>query len=131
MKHVSSDSPASDEASSGTRRRFSLDRFERDVLEFVLRWAPYGGPRDEDTLPQFGMTCERLRERFRAIVRDFTKAGDAGADHALIDRAVRLLEAELQAARAVAAPAHAGAPGGLQPPRGAGWRMVRGVWRRA
>ena len=103
----------------------------------MLRWAPYGGPRDEDTLPQFGMTCERLFERFRAIVRESARAVGDAADHALIDRAVKLLndlEGQVCPAPAPAGPAPAlperPAPAG-HPPRGSGWRMVRGVWRRA
>ena len=97
-----------------------------------MRWAPYGGPRDEDTLPEFGMTRDKLRERFRAIVGDRAPtASQAGADQALIKRAAKLLDTELRVARAALAAAGGAAVNGSHPPRGGGWRMVRGVWRRA
>ena len=103
------------------------------MLEFVLRWAPYGGPRDEDTLPEFGMTRDKLRERFRAIVGDRAPtASQAGPDQALIKRAAKLLDTELRVARAaLAAAGGVAVPDGPRSPRGGGWRMDRGVWRRA
>lgn len=47
-----------------------MDRFDRDIVEFMLRWAPYGGPSEEDTMPEFGMNCPELRERAVGIIRD-------------------------------------------------------------
>jgi len=45
-----------------------VDTFERDILQFVLAWAPYGGPREDDVWLQFGMTAEQLAGRFAKIV---------------------------------------------------------------
>ena len=46
----------------------SMDAFERQILAFVLAWAPYGGPRDDDTFPEFGLHAGQLHDRFRHIV---------------------------------------------------------------
>ena len=52
--------------------RFSLsDPFLWEIIEFMVRWHPYGGPDEEDALPQFGMTLKDLRVRFAAVVCDF------------------------------------------------------------
>jgi hypothetical protein len=40
-----------------------------EILRFVVSWAPYGGPHDEETVPRFGMNSERLKARFAEIVR--------------------------------------------------------------
>lgn len=45
-----------------------MDTFERGILQFVLAWAPYGGPREDDVWLQFGMTVEQLGGRFAKIV---------------------------------------------------------------
>ena len=45
-----------------------MDWFDRGILQFVLAWAPYGGPRDADVFPQFGMTADELVARFNRIV---------------------------------------------------------------
>lgn len=41
---------------------------ERQLLAFVLQWAPYGGPFDEDTFPRFGLTASAVMRRFDRIV---------------------------------------------------------------
>lgn len=46
-----------------------LDRYERDVLAFVIAWAPYGGPPDDEVLPEFGITKPDLITRAADIVR--------------------------------------------------------------
>jgi len=45
-----------------------LERFDRDLLTFVLRWAPYGGPPDDECLIQFGMSADRVRQRCHELV---------------------------------------------------------------
>jgi hypothetical protein len=45
-----------------------MDRFDREILEFVHRWAPYGGPPADEALPEFGMTREQIFERFHLIL---------------------------------------------------------------
>lgn len=46
----------------------SIDTYERQILVFVLAWAPYGGPCDDDTFPEFGLRADQLRNRFQRIV---------------------------------------------------------------
>lgn len=45
-----------------------MDRFDREILEFVLNWAPYGGPPAGDALPLFGLTDRQLGDRIRCII---------------------------------------------------------------
>ena len=49
-----------------------MDPFDRQIVQFVVRWAPFGGPPDEDVLPGFGLTPVELRRRFRQIVAEMT-----------------------------------------------------------
>ena len=49
-----------------------MDPFDRQIVQFVVRWAPFGGPPDEDILPGFGLTPVELRQRFRQIVAEMT-----------------------------------------------------------
>jgi hypothetical protein len=45
-----------------------LERFDRDLLTFVLSWAPYGGPPDDECLIQFGMSAKRVRRRCHELI---------------------------------------------------------------
>jgi len=45
-----------------------LERFDRDLLTFVLSWAPYGGPPDDECLIQFGMSANRVRQRCHELI---------------------------------------------------------------
>ena len=68
-----------------------LDRFDRDLLAFLLSWAPYGGPPDNECFVEFGMNAERLRERCVHVVST-TRAVDCGEeDRDLLLRTCRLL----------------------------------------
>jgi hypothetical protein len=68
-----------------------LDRFDRDLLAFLLSWAPYGGPPDNECFVEFGMNAERLHERCVHVVST-TRAVDCGEeDRDLLLRACRLL----------------------------------------
>jgi len=68
-----------------------LDRFDRDLLVFILSWAPYGGPPDNECFVEFGMSAERVRERCVQVVST-TRAVDCGEDErALLLRTCKLL----------------------------------------
>mgnify|MGYP006890186061 CR=1 FL=1 len=45
-----------------------LTNLETDLLDFVARWAPYGGPRDEDTMPHFGLTASQVVARCSELI---------------------------------------------------------------
>jgi hypothetical protein len=66
-----------------------MDWFDRRIVKYVLMWAPYGRPPDEDVFPEFGMTGHQLWVRFTAIVSNLTsRDGDLDElDRALIARA--------------------------------------------
>lgn len=46
----------------------AIDAFHWDIVAFVLSWAPYGGPGDEESLPCFGMTAAQLQARFADVI---------------------------------------------------------------
>jgi hypothetical protein len=46
----------------------AVDRFDMEIVELMVSWAPYGGPPKEECVPLFGMSCDRLQARFREIV---------------------------------------------------------------
>ena len=45
-----------------------IDQFDRDILRYMLLWAPYGVLYDEDLYPQFGMNAHQFRHRFDDLV---------------------------------------------------------------
>jgi hypothetical protein len=46
-----------------------VDWFDRQILQYVLRWAPFGKPPEEDVYPNFGMNIYQLTDRFADIVK--------------------------------------------------------------
>lgn len=49
--------------------RRDLDAFECAMIQFLLSWAPYGDPPEEDCLPLFGKTVPALKAEVRELVR--------------------------------------------------------------
>ena len=45
-----------------------MDRFDREIMDFVRSWAPYGGPPADEILLEFGMTRDQLTHRVQDIV---------------------------------------------------------------
>ncbi|AQT83089.1 hypothetical protein B1R94_24925 [Mycolicibacterium litorale] len=68
-----------------------MDRFERDLLTFLLSWAPYGDPPGTDCFLQFGMSTERLRERCLQVVCTTRPTDLRDPERSLLVRAGRLL----------------------------------------
>lgn len=67
-----------------------LDYFLRDLVSYILLWAPYGPLADEDIFPRFGMTVVQCFDRLETYL--FTHSSDVGlADRRRIDQACRLL----------------------------------------
>lgn len=46
------------------------DRFIDELIEFALRWLPYGGAPTEETLPNFGLTARGFYQRVQDVLRD-------------------------------------------------------------
>lgn len=46
-----------------------LDRFDRDLLSYIVSWAPYGLPPAEELLPKFGVPSKSLASRICDIAR--------------------------------------------------------------
>ncbi|OMC37006.1 hypothetical protein A5740_05385 [Mycobacterium sp. GA-1841] len=78
-----------------------MDTFERLLLKFVLAWAPYGGPREDDVWLEFGMTAEQLCLRFaRTVSRLVPRARTLSTDdRCLLERACRYLRHQRESAQ--------------------------------
>ena len=66
-----------------------LDAFECAMIQFLLSWAPYGDPPEEECLPLFGKTVPALKEEIRQLVR--TPRCCTPADRTLLIRVARVL----------------------------------------
>lgn len=77
--------------------RPALDAFEREILEFLVTWLPYGGPPVEETLPRFGIHADDFSVRVCEIVAAGLSRGPGGRDAVLLHRS-RLAMAALTAA---------------------------------
>jgi RNA polymerase sigma-70 factor, ECF subfamily len=69
-----------------------LDWFDREIVHYVLLWAPHGEIWDEDVFPRFGMTVEQLIDRFHRIIDiSVPRLGRlAKSDRELLDNARQL-----------------------------------------
>lgn len=45
-----------------------MDRFDREILDYVRSWSPYGGPPADEVLAEFGLTPGQLAERVHHII---------------------------------------------------------------
>jgi hypothetical protein len=45
-----------------------VDWFDRWILQYMLWWAPFGGPPEEDVFPRFGMNASQLADPFAYLV---------------------------------------------------------------
>ena len=86
---------------SGSRKR-KLDRFDRDLLTFVLSWAPYGGPPDSECFVEFGMNAERVRERCLEVVCTARAIEHNDEERSLLVNAAQLLGAIQRDSRSIA-----------------------------
>lgn len=53
-----------------------VDQFDWEIIQFVVSWAYYGGPKDEDTIPLFGMDAQRLLGRFDNVILRLRRGGE-------------------------------------------------------
>lgn len=69
-----------------------LDWFDREIVHYVLQWAPHGEMWDEDVYPMFGMTVEQLVDRFHRIIDASVPGLDrlAKSDRELVDKGRQL-----------------------------------------
>ena len=66
-----------------------MDWFDRQILQYVLWWAPFGPPPDDDVFPKFGLDSCQLATRVTDILKDLTRREHQLnlADTALLARA--------------------------------------------
>lgn len=72
-----------------------LERFDRQLLTFVVNWAPFGGPPVDECFVEFGMDIDRVRERCAKVVGNSPAGYYSQADCQLLVRASELLQAGL------------------------------------
>lgn len=66
-----------------------MDRFDRDILKYMLLWGPHDALDDEDLFPEFGMNVEQFRRRFVHVVESYELRGLDPADRVLMEGARR------------------------------------------
>lgn len=91
-----------------------IDRFDLEIVEFMLSWAPYGGPPRDECVPLFGMSRDRLLARFHRIVSAGERRHLGSAELAMLDRAAELMD--------VSTTVEDSLPTGR-------WVLRQGVWR--
>jgi len=89
---------------TGRKSGKQLDRFDRDLLAFMLSWAPYGGPPENECFVEFGMSTDRVRERCMEVVCGARPVEYRDTDCSMILRCSRLLLAPVQRDNRSAAP---------------------------
>ena len=70
-----------------------LDRFDRDLMKFVVVWAPYGGPTDDELFPEFGISARQLRPRLQDIAVEYLSMPLNTNDRTLLLAALDILDA--------------------------------------
>ncbi len=62
-----------------------MDPFDRQIVQYVIRWAPFGGPPDDEVFPCFGLTPAQLGQRFDEIASTMLSSDDSTSidDHEL------------------------------------------------
>jgi hypothetical protein len=66
-----------------------MDRFDRDILKYMLLWDPHGGLNDEDLYPEFGMNVHQFRRRFVDLISTYELGVLKPADRDLVETARR------------------------------------------
>jgi hypothetical protein len=115
--------------------RLPIDEFEWDIIRYLVDWAPYGGPDEEDILPRFGMDVQRLNARFVELVTELTRhSGTVLTErqrHLLIRARELVPSTSFRPASSTARPRPSGnntaAVLGLSPHDGQ-WIMRHGLW---
>lgn len=72
--------------------RRSINRFDRELLQYLLAWAPYGRPPSENCLPHFGIPPHRFEQRVREIVSDYLGCALNARDRRLIAAVRNVIE---------------------------------------
>lgn len=75
-----------------TPARRTIDRFDRELLEHLLLWAPFGRPPRENCLPQFGIPAHRFEQRVREILAGYSDCALDALDRRLIADVFNVIE---------------------------------------
>jgi hypothetical protein len=64
--------------------RCALDGYDRGLLKYVVQWAPYGGPPNDEILSLFGILYYEVPSRVREIIEHARRRGTTASDHTLL-----------------------------------------------
>lgn len=79
-------------AEPGARPAPPLDRFDREIIELLLSWVPYGDPPDDELTVEFGMPLSHLKGRLaRRITETRIDENTDQYDRTLLVRVAKLL----------------------------------------
>jgi hypothetical protein len=81
--------PLAEDLESGPQPK--LSKWDRTLLEYVLNWAPYGGPPREEVLPLFGIAYGKLPRRVAAIIQRARRHQPTSEEADLLHRAATAL----------------------------------------
>lgn len=90
--------PAAEGGVDSTVPHGRLDRYDRDMLAFFAKWAPYGGPPASEVFPEFGISLPHLLARVEEIVHASVRADIPDPDAVLLHRVRCLVLARRNAA---------------------------------
>ena len=66
----------------------ALDTFDQALIDFVLSWAPYGGPPVDEILPRFGILSYELADRVQEIASVVLRRNLSAADRIRVTQAL-------------------------------------------
>ncbi|OZC57157.1 hypothetical protein CH289_04545 [Rhodococcus sp. RS1C4] len=69
-------------------RRKVLLKSDKPILDFALKWLPWGGGPDEDIMVEFGLSTVQFYSRLQALLDSSTRAPNL--DKTVVDELYRL-----------------------------------------
>jgi hypothetical protein len=73
----------------------AIDRFDREMIDMLLSWAPYGDPPEDECLPTFGMRVYQVKHRIGVLIAASPDLGLDIYDRTLLVRAAKLLGVQM------------------------------------
>jgi hypothetical protein len=98
------------------------------MVEFALRWVPFGNPPEDDLFIRFGMSRATFYSRLRSIVAIHLRSSVSSQDRLLVERAAEVLGPSVYDCEGECGQ-HCSCPPADVAPDARRWRDVHGVWR--
>jgi hypothetical protein len=75
---------------------WTLERIDREIIEVLLCWTPYGDPPDDDVAIRFGMTLKQVKGHVARLVDRGARNAIHPYDRTLLVRVAKQLGCALQ-----------------------------------